>query len=242
MRLDDSELVRREYASEERLAVRMWVYRELVEGENPEEVAFEAVAEAAPERVLEVGCGDGAFAERVGRELGADVVALDVSPRMVELARARGVDARVGDAQALPFSRGEFDCAVANWMLYHVPDLDRALDELGRVLRPGGRLVAGTFGMENLRELWQVLGDEGSPEVSFVVENGREALLRRFRRVERRDASGTVVFPNTEAVKRYVAATIRRVHLAERVPAFPEPFRATSVQAVFVAEDPLPRG
>ena len=44
---------------------------------------------------------------------------------MVELARARGVDARVGDVQELPFADGAFDCVVAAWMLYHVPDLDR---------------------------------------------------------------------------------------------------------------------
>ena len=62
---------------------------------------------------------------------------VDVSPRMVELARARGVDARVGDVQELPFDDGSFDCAVAAWMLFHVPDLDRGLAELARVLRPG---------------------------------------------------------------------------------------------------------
>ncbi len=44
----------------------------------------------------------------------------------------------------LPFGEGEFDVAVAAWMLYHAPDLDRALAELARVLKPAGRLVAVT--------------------------------------------------------------------------------------------------
>ena len=78
------------------------------------------------------------------RELGVEIVALDQSARMVALAAARGVDARVGDVQELPFADESFDVAVAAWMLYHVPDLDRALAELARVLVRGGRLVAVT--------------------------------------------------------------------------------------------------
>src|SRR5207247_10358646 len=80
-----------------------------------------------PRRVLEVGAGPGEFAERLGRDLGVEVIAADLSPRMVELARDRGVDARLGDVQELEFEDGSFDCAVAAWMLYHVPDLDRGL-------------------------------------------------------------------------------------------------------------------
>ena len=60
----------------------------------------------------------GELAERVARELGAEVVAIDISPRIVEIACGRGVDARMGDVQALPFADGEFDCVVANWVLY----------------------------------------------------------------------------------------------------------------------------
>ena len=77
--------------------------------------------------MLEVGCGWGELAEWIARDTGAEVVAVDLSPRMVELARERGVDARVADVQQLPFADGEFDLVVAAWMLYHVPDLDRGL-------------------------------------------------------------------------------------------------------------------
>lgn len=237
MRLDDPELVRREYASEDRLAARSRVFRELVDGPNAEELALEAVGEVSPRRVLEVGCGTGEFARRVQDELGAEVVALDLSPRMVELARARGVDARLGDIQALSFGEGEFDCAVANWVLYHLPDLDHGLAELARVLRPGGRLVAATFGEDNLQELWRALGEERTPPPhSFTAQNGAEPLRRHFGRVERRDARGVVVFPDRAAIRRYVAASIRRRHLAGGVADLDGPFRARSTQAVFVAE------
>ncbi len=232
----DPEVLRREYADESRLLARRAVFVDLVEGPRAEEIAFAAVAEAAPARVIEVGCGPGYFAERMRRELAADVVALDLSPRMVELARARGVDARVADVQDLPFGDGEFDCAVANWMLYHVPELERGLAELARVLRPQGRLVCTTFGADQLRELWSLLDFDKTTAVAFNREKGAEALSRHFARVDRRDANGVVVFPDRATVRRYVAATIRGAHLADSIPPFEGPFRARSRASVFVAE------
>jgi SAM-dependent methyltransferase len=238
LRLNSPLLVQWEYASEERLAQRNAAYRELIEGVNAEDVAFEAVAETRPAHVLEVGCGTGEFAERVAREIGARVVAVDLSRRMVELTIARGIDARVADVQALPFGDGEFECVVANWVLYHVPDLERGLLELSRVLRPGGTLVAATLGVGNLRDLWELLGDATPRDLSFRNDNGAARLAAHFDDVECRDASGTVVFPNPETMRAFVAATITRAHLAERVPHFDKPFRARCEHVVFVARKP----
>jgi ubiquinone/menaquinone biosynthesis C-methylase UbiE len=99
---------------------------------HADDVAFEAVAEVSPSRVLEVGCGTGEFAERVARELGAEVVAVDFSARMVELTAARGIDARVADVQALPFEDAEFDVAVATITRAHLaenaPELEQPLE------------------------------------------------------------------------------------------------------------------
>jgi len=82
----------------------------------------------------------GELAARIGDEVGCVVVALDLSPRMVELARERGVDAHVADVQEIPLAEGEFDAIVAAWMLYHVPDLERVASprshaSFGRVVR-----------------------------------------------------------------------------------------------------------
>lgn len=236
MRLDNPLVVQWEYASEERLEKRNAAYRDVIEGPNAEELALEAVREVAPRHVLEVGCGMGEFAERVRRDVGAEVVALDVSARMVELAAARGVDAVVGDVQTLPFGDGEFDCAVANWVLYHVADLDRGVAQLARVLKPGGRLVAATLGTNNLGELWRALGAEPTGDLTFTDTNGAEILGRHFERVERRDAHGTMVFPDTETLRTFVAATIAHAHLSSAVPALPTPFRAGTRHTVFVAE------
>ena len=94
MKLDNPLLVRWEYASEERLVKRNSIFRTLIEGDNPEDVAFDAVAEARPQRLLDVGCGPGEVTQRFD-ELGARVCAVDTSERMVELAKGRGLDAQV---------------------------------------------------------------------------------------------------------------------------------------------------
>lgn len=235
-RLDSPLLVQWEYASEERLRTRNEAYRRLVRGLHADDVAFEAVAEVSPSRVLEVGCGTGEFAERVAQELGAEVVAVDISGRMVELTAARGIDARVADVQALPFEDAEFDVAVANWVLYHAPDVDLAIRELARVLRPGGRLVAATLGVNHTVEVWRLVGGEPTRDLSFWSENGEERLRTAFSGVQRRDAEGTLLFPDAQTLREYIAATITRAHLAENVPDFEEPLETRSAHVVFVAE------
>jgi SAM-dependent methyltransferase len=233
--IHDPDVVRSEYATEDGLRARASVYAGLA-GPDSREIAFDAVREAAPKRVLEVGCGWGEFAARMQDELGATVVAIDISPRMVELARERGVDAREGDVQALPFEDESFDCAVAKCMLYHAPDIDRALAELRRVLRPGGRLVATTNGKRHLEELWLLVGRDKSKETRhFFSEDGEELLQRHFGSVERIDVESPLTFDDAEAVRGYVASSIAHKHLAERVPDLEGPLVATRRGTVFVA-------
>ena len=234
----DPRYVREQYASETGLAARASLYADTT-GPFAGDVAFEAVFEASPRRVLEVGCGTGWFAARVQHELGAEVVAIDQSERMVELALAEGVDARVGDVQELSFDDAEFDCVAANWMLYHLPDLERGLAEIARVLVPGGRVVAITNGTDHLLEFWRLVGAENarlSRDSAFGAENGAEALRRHFRHVEMRDAGGTVTVDDRGAVVRYLGSMDAWRHLADRVPAHFEPFTARRSNVVFVAE------
>lgn len=202
MRINDPEAVARQYSSEAKLQARRSLYAN-AEGPDPREVAFEAVAECDPERVLEVGGGPGELAARIRAEVGCDVVMVDSSPRMVELARERGVDAHVGDAASLPFADGSFDCVLAAWMLFHLPDIDRGLSELSRVLAPGGRLVATTNGEHHMEELRAVAGN-ASWERVFTRENGGDILGRHFEAVERRDVDGWVTIEDDEVVHGFV--------------------------------------
>src|SRR5690606_32972475 len=95
------------------------------------------------ERILDLGCGDGALSARIA-EAGAQLVAVDSSDVLLAAARARGLDARLMDAQSLTFA-GEFDAVFSNAALHWMPDHDAVLAGVVRALRPGGRFV-GEFG------------------------------------------------------------------------------------------------
>ncbi len=90
-------------------------------------------------RLLDLGHGDGHFAEILARAGVRIDVAMDISPE--ELQRARGkTDAHlvVGDMERLPFRRGAFDATLSNCVLEHVVDIDSAFREAAAILKPGG--------------------------------------------------------------------------------------------------------
>jgi SAM-dependent methyltransferase len=235
-RLDDPLVVADEYADDARLRRRAAAYTGETTTVDARVPLIAAVAAAQPRRILEVGCGWGELAEWAGRAMGAEVVALDLSPRMVELARERGVDAQVGDVQELPFEDGAFDVAVAAWMLYHVPDLDRGIAELARVLRPGGRLVVATNSRFHLLELRELVGS-GPSTLKFSREDGEQHLGPHFMRVTREDIDGQLEFADRHEVEEYVRASISMAPFVANLPAVvDEPFFARRANSIFVAD------
>ena len=97
--------------------------------------------------VLDLASGTGDFSTLVGGSYpGAHAVAVDLTERMLSLAKLRGVERNVcGDAGALPFADGSFDCVFVGYGLRNFPDLGRAVREIERVTRPGGILVSLDF-------------------------------------------------------------------------------------------------
>jgi SAM-dependent methyltransferase len=95
------------------------------------------------ERVLDLGCGDGRLTEALAAA-GCSVVGVDASAEQVRAARARGLDARVMDGEALPFA-AEFDAVFSNAALHWMKRPRQVLEGVFRALRPGGRFV-GEFG------------------------------------------------------------------------------------------------
>jgi SAM-dependent methyltransferase len=229
---DHPDVVRAEYTDPSRFAARwsLWSRRT---GPKAYDVAFDALTGLTPSRVLEVGCGPGAFSARMQAH-GIDVVALDQSEQMVELARARGVDARVGAVQELAFPDASFDAAVANFMLYHVADLDQALAELARV---APALVAATMGYDQLREMWQLVGrDLSRREGLFMRETGAQRLRAHYDDVRTIDLPATVDM-SADDMRQYIANSVAHRHLADRVPDFEGTRTITASTAIFVASN-----
>lgn len=90
--------------------------------------------------VLDVGCSLG-YVMEAGQRLGLEAAGVDVSRHAVEACAARGLVAKVGTTDALPFDAAAFDVVVMKHVLEHTPTPARALEEVRRVLRPGGAVV-----------------------------------------------------------------------------------------------------
>jgi trans-aconitate methyltransferase len=125
----------------------------------------------AGERILDLGCGEGSLTDKIVAA-GSTVVAVDASEEMIGAARARGLDARLIDAEHLPFER-EFDAVFSNAVLHWVRDHDAMLDGVHRALKPGGRFVAEFGGHGNIAAIQVAIR-------SVLAHRGWETNIHRY--------------------------------------------------------------
>jgi SAM-dependent methyltransferase len=183
---------------------------------------FERLELKPRERVLEVGCGTGALwrASRQPLPGGSRFALTDVSIGMVRDARSLLADMNrtawyaAMNVESTAFAEGTFDVVVANHMLYHVPDRDRAISELRRVLGAGGRMVAATNGERHMEELAALANvhypefDLGENAARFSRENGGAMLGQHFTRVEWAEYEDVLLVSDAEAVVAYALSVI----------------------------------
>jgi ubiquinone/menaquinone biosynthesis C-methylase UbiE len=125
--------------------------------------------------VLECGCGTGLLLERI-RTFARSAKGIDLSPRMLERARERGLDVAEGSVTAMPYADASFDVTCAFKVLAHVPDLGGALREMVRVTRPGGVILAELYNPYSFRGVVKRFGPAGR-----ISKNTRESeVYTRF--------------------------------------------------------------
>lgn len=173
------------------------------------------------EHILDLGSGPGLYFEQVRARLPRGrLVGADLSIGMARKAKKAG-DADLvvnADAQDLPFKKRTFDVILANHMLFHVPDIDQALHEIHRLLKPTGSLIASTNSRDTMPELEQLIRysysllgarnvDIDARPYHFYLEDGTMHLSRHFFAVARHDLSTAFVFPSAQPAIDYVNST-----------------------------------
>ena len=180
-------------------------------------------------RVLELGGGPAMLWRENGDRIptGWTFVLTDLSVGMLREARRQLLahPRRFGlvnlDAQALPFASASFDAVIANHMLYHVPDRQRAYAEIRRVLRPGGHLYAATNSRNSMRELTELVRrfdpalSEQAPrhELSFTLENGAGELSGWFGEVRLQRYEDALLVTEAEPLVAYLLSMGSLAHV-----------------------------
>ena len=215
-RLDDTAFVQKQYATAANLNARIALHETYSTApEHFHDWLFDQIRLPDTARVLEVGCGSGALWERVRARVPKQwrVTLTDFSFGMAHTVREKFFSPQFAfancDAQCLAFADASCDGILANHMLYHVPNVPRALTEFRRVLKPGGALYAATNGEKHLQEIHALVASvrgraDFVPERGFSLENGAAQLRQHFARVARLDHPNALRVTHAESLIAYV--------------------------------------
>lgn len=180
--------------------------------------------------ILELGCGPGYMWKECSQRIPASwmIILSDLSPGMLDAARqnlavtGRRFNFEQIDAQEIPYPDETFDVLIANHMLYHVPDRKKALSEMRRVLKTGGRFFITTVGDRHLQEISAWLSRAKGTDKSlsrftqpFLLENGLEQLQEFFSRVEMSRYDDNLRVTEVEPIMAYIRSGIRAVEFSD---------------------------
>ena len=197
---------------------------------------FERLALPEGGRLLELGCGPGDLwiSRRDALPAGFRAVLSDLSLGMAAVAREAlevDLESRCGfavlDVQQIPFEPARFDRILGIGLLDHVPSRVRGLNEIRRVLKPGGRLYVSAGGRSHLQEIEALVrpffpnASFGGDAARFGLENGEKLLSPWFSKVEAHRYQDDLVFDRAEPVLEYVLseASVRQFLSGERLAA-----------------------
>lgn len=169
-------------------------------------------------RILELGCGSGGlWADNQSRIKSSwEVILTDISTGMLECTRGSlklpNFSFIQADATNIQFDDNSFDAVIANHMLHHVPDIEKAISEIRRVLKPGGHFYASTTGIKNMYELQQLVNSYdpnikypvAADAIAFNLEGGRAELSKYFEHIETRRYEDSLIITEAKPLVEYV--------------------------------------
>lgn len=166
-------------------------------------------------KVLEIGCGTGYMWKNRKSLIGNcfELILSDFSEEMLAAAKNNtgdyaNIEYRVIDIQEIPYEDETFDVVIANMMLYHVPDLNKGLAEIRRVLKKGGRFYCATYGENGivpyLSKILSVYGVEDNINKNFTLQNGYEILKNFFEKVEKLEYTDSLAVTNIDDMVEYI--------------------------------------
>jgi SAM-dependent methyltransferase len=210
---DQAHVVSQMYATEEPLAVRIRIHESYTQPKSDFHAwVLDHIPWRGDEKVLDIGCGSGAYIEPVCQRLpqGGRLLAGDLSWGMLRSVAAKSLPVRVSllnaDATQTPLPDGCCDVVLANHVLGHITQIEAAVAEIRRVLRPGGCLVAATNARDSMHVFITEVAEacwaldhptEFTPSpirLRFTLENGWAVLRPSFPTVRQETFKSELVF------------------------------------------------
>ena len=166
-------------------------------------------------RILELGCGNGnMWMEHLNLlDNVSELVLTDFSDGMLNAAKEtlgerNNISYKIVDIQKIPFEDNRFDVVIANMMLYHVPNIEKGLSEVKRVLKNEGVFYCATYGehgiIEYVADLLKDFGVEEMTNRNFTLQNGKDQLANHFPVVERLDYEDSLMVSNMDDIIDYI--------------------------------------
>jgi ubiquinone/menaquinone biosynthesis C-methylase UbiE len=222
--VNNTENVLKQFATDKKLTTRISFYTKYSENPYPfTDWLFDKYKFKEGDSILELGCGSGSHWEGKIEKLPkrCRLVLSDFSNGMVDTVKERysgtfaNVDCENIDIQNIPFDKNMFDLIIANHMLMHVPDLNKGLGEVRRVLKDDGIFYSATDGDGGMRPFFHNIIKQFNPRTTafseklpFSLQNGKELLCNHFGDVKRIDYQGDLSVTNTKDLIDWLKSTV----------------------------------
>lgn len=176
-------------------------------------------------RILELGCGNGVFWVKNAHQVHKnwDITLSDFSLGMLKdaeknIGNSLNIQYKHINIMDIPFEDESFEVVIANHMIYHVPDIDKALKEVRRVLKASGKFYSSTIGEKHLIEINQLLQDFDKelhyPRENakrFGLENGKKRLLQYFSNVHLKVFEGGLEVTEVQPLIQYILSASNNI-------------------------------